>query len=197
MSEQNNFYTKSFDKNMEETTISTKTLFDGKVIHLHLDDIRLPDGNVGFREYCTHNGAVCVIPITADNEVICVRQYRYAIRKPLLEIPAGKLDSIDEDPNEAVRRELREETGATSENITYLGLYYGSPALIDEKIYMYLAEDLSFSERELDDDEFLTVEYAHLSELHKMVMSGEIRDAKTQIAVLKCAELRREFLKES
>ena len=185
MSEQNNFYTKSFDKNMEETTISTKTLFDGKVIHLHLDDIRLPDGNVGFREYCTHNGAVCVIPITADNEVICVRQYRYAIRKPLLEIPAGKLDRIDEDPNEAVRRELREETGATSENITYLGLYYGSPALIDEKIYMYMAQDLSYGESDLDDDEFLEVIKIPLEDMVNMVLRGEIEDGKTQSAVLR------------
>ena len=185
MSEKNKFYTTSFDKNMEETTISTKTLFDGKVIHLHLDDIRLPDGNVGFREYCTHNGAVCVIPITSDNEVICVRQYRYAIRKPLLEIPAGKLDSIDENPNEAVRRELREETGATSENITYLGLYYGSPALIDEKIYMYMAQDLSYGESDLDDDEFLEVIKIPLEDMVDMVLRGEIEDGKTQSAVLR------------
>ena len=103
---------------MEEKTLSSKTIFDGKVIHLHLDDILLPDGNVGFREYCTHNGAVCVIPLDSDGNVICVRQYRYAIGKPLLEIPAGKLDSPAENPDDAVRRELREETGATSEKIT-------------------------------------------------------------------------------
>lgn len=185
MNEKNNFNASSFDESMEEKTISTKTIFDGKVIHLHLDDIRLPDGNVGFREYCTHNGAVCVIPITSDNEVICVRQYRYAIRKPLLEIPAGKLDTKDENPDEAVHRELREETGAISDNITFLGLYYGSPALINEKIYMYMAQDLSFGETDLDDDEFLEVIKIPLDKMVEMVLSGEIEDGKTQSAVLR------------
>ena len=170
---------------MEEKTISSKLIFDGKVIHLHLDDILLPDGKMGFREYCTHNGAVCVIPITKDGDVICVRQYRYAIRKPLLEIPAGKLDSIDENPDDAVRRELREETGAISGKITYLGLYYGSPALLNEKIYMYLAEDLSFGDCDPDDDEFLEIVKIPLPELVKMVLSGEIEDGKTQSAVLR------------
>ena len=170
---------------IEEKTLSSKIVFDGKVIHLHLDDILLPDGKVGFREYCTHNGAVCVIPITSNGEVICVRQYRYAIRQPLLEIPAGKLDSPDENPCDAVRRELREETGAISGKLTYLGLYYGSPALINEKIYMYLAEDLSFGECELDDDEFLEVIKIPLDDMVDMVLRGEIEDGKTQSAVLR------------
>lgn len=169
----------------EEKTVSSKLIFDGKVIHLHLDDILLPDGKLGFREYCTHNGAVCVIPITSNGEVICVRQYRYAIGKPLLEIPAGKLDSINEDPDDAVRRELREETGAISGKITYLGLYYGSPALLNEKIYMYLAEDLSFGDCDPDDDEFLEIVKIPLSDLVDMVLRGEIEDGKTQSAVLR------------
>lgn len=173
------------DEETVEKTLSSKTIFDGKVIHLHLDDIILPDGKIGFREYCTHNGAVCVIPITDDNDVICVRQYRYAIRQHLLEIPAGKLDSPDEDPDEAVRRELKEETGATSDNVTFLGLYYGSPALINEKIYMYMAHDLSFGESDLDDDEFLEVVKIPLPEMVDMVLRGEITDGKTQSAVLR------------
>ena len=169
---------------MEEKTLSSKTLFDGKVIHLHLDDILLPDGKIGFREYCTHNGAVCVIPLDSDGNVICVRQYRYAIGKPLLEIPAGKLDSPEENPDDAVRRELREETGASSEKITFLGLYYGSPALLNEKIYMYLAEDLSFGDSSPDEDEFLEVIRIPLKKMVDMVLSGEIEDGKTQSAVL-------------
>ena len=174
-----------------EKTLSSKLIFDGKVIHLHLDDIELPNGKTGFREYCTHNGAVCVIPITDNGEVICVRQYRYAIGKHLLEIPAGKLDSIDEDPNDAVRRELREETGAIAGKLTYLGLYYGSPALINEKIYMYLAEDLSFGECDPDDDEFLEIIKIPLNELYDMVLRGDIEDGKTQSAVLRAYELLR------
>ena len=170
---------------LEEKTISSKLIFDGKVIHLHVDDILLPNGNTSIREYCTHNGAVCVIPITSDGEVICVRQYRYAIGKSILEIPAGKLDSIDENPDDAVRRELREETGAISSKITYLGLYYGSPALLSEKIYMYLAEDLSFGDCDLDEDEFLEVIKIPLDDLVDMVLRGEIEDGKTQSAVLR------------
>ena len=188
MSEEKSFHSRlsTFsDSETVEKTVSSKTIFDGKVIHLHLDDILLPDGKNGFREYCTHNGAVCVIPVTDDNEVICVRQYRYAIRQHLLEIPAGKLDTPDEDPDEAVRRELKEETGATSDDITFLGLYYGSPALINEKIYMYMARNLSFGESNLDDDEFLEVVKIPLSEMVDMVLKGEITDGKTQSAVLR------------
>ena len=176
------------DKNtlpMEEKTLSSKLIFDGKVIHLRLDDILLPNGNTSIREYCTHNGAVCVIPITSDGNVICVRQYRYAIGKSIIEIPAGKLDSIDENPDDAVRRELREETGAISSKLSYLGLYYGSPALLNEKIYMYLAEDLSFGECDPDDDEFLEIIQIPLSKLVEMVLRGEIEDGKTQSAVLR------------
>ena len=180
-----------------EKQIKRTDIYDGKVLRVVCDDVLLPNGEEAKREFCLHVGAVCVIPLLPDGRVIMERQYRYAHGRVFYEIPAGKLDSKDEDPLLAARRELREETGAVAGKMTFLGCLDTSPALIDEKIYMYLAEDLSFSERELDDDEFLTVEYAHLSELYRMVMSGEIRDAKTQIAVLKCAELRREFLKES
>ena len=183
---QNNFLNNlSNNLSMEEKTISSKLIFDGRVIHLHVDSVLLPNGHTSTREYCTHNGAVCVIPITSEGEVICVRQYRYAIGKAILEIPAGKLDSIDENPDDAVRRELREETGAISGNLTYLGLYYGSPALLSEKIYMYLAENLSFGDCDPDDDEFLEIVKIPLSELVDMVLRGEIEDGKTQAAVLR------------
>jgi ADP-ribose pyrophosphatase len=105
------------------------------------------------------------------------------------EIPAGKLDSADEDPYDAAIRELREETGAKAEKMTYLGRIDPTPALINEKIHLYLAEGLSFGERELDEDEFLEVEAVPLSELVEMVMSGEIKDSKTQIAVLKLEKI--------
>lgn len=169
----------------EEKTVSSELLYDGKVIHVYRDDITLPDGKLAFREYNRHIGAVCVIPVTEDGNVICVRQYRYAVGDVLLEIPAGKLDSKSEDPEAAVRRELREETGAVAGKLTYLGKYLGSPAILDEAIHMYLAEDLSFGDTEFDDDEFIEIVRIPLSELVGMVMKGEIPDGKTQVAAMR------------
>ncbi len=174
-----------------ETTTSTETIFDGTVLHVRRDGILLPDGNPAHREYIVHVGAVCVIPLTDSQEVICVRQYRYPFADVLLEIPAGKLDSPDEDPTEAALRELREETGATCRSLTYLGKYFGSPALIGETIHMYLAEGLSFGELDLDEDEFLEVERIPLSELVDDILAGKVPDGKTQAAVLRAAEMLR------
>ena len=178
---------------LAERMISREEIYDGKVLHLVKDTVRLPDGKTAIREICLHVGAVCVIPILPDGRVIMERQFRYAHGRVFYEIPAGKLDSPDEDPLRAAERELREETGAVAGKMTFLGVVDTSPALINERIYMYLAEDLTFGERELDEGEFLNVELAPLSELYKMVMSGEIRDSKTQIAVLKAAAIKKLF----
>ena len=170
---------------MEEKQLSSTAIFDGKVLHVRVDGITLPNGVEATREYCHHNGAVCVIPVTDKGELICVRQFRYPFHEALLEIPAGKLDTPDEDPTSAALRELREETGAKCEKLTYLGLYYPSPAILDEKIYMYMAEGLSFGETEFDDDEFLEIVKIPLDELKDAVLCGKIRDGKTQAAVLR------------
>lgn len=177
-----------FKENMTSSTL----IFDGKVIHVYKDEITLPDGKPAFREYNRHIGAVCVIPITNEGEVICVRQYRYAVGQVLLEIPAGKLDSKDEDPESAVLRELREETGAICKKLTYLGKYFPSPAILDEKIHMYLAEDLSFGDTDPDDDEFIEIVRIPLPELVEMVMNGEVPDGKTQIAALRAYNMLKE-----
>ena len=172
-------------KHLEEKFVSRKEIFDGHVLHVVCDTIELPNGKEATREICLHNGAVAVIPILPDGRVIMERQYRYAHGSVMLEIPAGKLDSADEIPLEAAARELREETGALAGKMTYLGEIVASPALVSEVIHLYLAEDLTFGERELDEDEFLDVEYIPLADLKDMVMRGEIPDGKTQIAVLK------------
>lgn len=170
---------------LEEKMISSRSIFDGKVLHVRIDGISLPNGKEATREYCHHNGAVCVIPITDNNEIICVRQYRYAMHTDVLEIPAGKLDYPEEDHAEAAIRELREETGATCSSLTYLGEYWGSPAILDEKIYMYMAEGLTFGETEFDDDEFIEIVKVPLDCLVEMVLEGKIPDGKTQAAILR------------
>ena len=176
---------------LEEKMISSQSIFDGKVLHVRIDGISLPNGKEATREYCHHNGAVCVIPITDDNEVICVRQYRYAMHTDVLEIPAGKLDYPEEDHTEAALRELREETGATCSKMTYLGEYWGSPAILDEKIYMYLAESLTFGETEFDEDEFIEIVKVPIDTLVEMVLQGKIPDGKTQTAILRANEILR------
>ena len=176
-------------KNFEEKQVASELIFDGKVLHLYKDDIELPDGRGAFREYVRHIGAVCVVPVTDEGEVICVKQYRYPIADVVLEIPAGKLDYKGEDPESAARRELREETGAVSGRLTYMGKYYSSPAILDECIYMYLAEDLSFGETELDEDEFIEVVRVPIDKLAEMICKGEIIDGKTQSGVLKAIHI--------
>ncbi len=172
---------------LREVPTSSELIFDGTVLHVYRDGILLPDGKPAHREYIRHVGAVCVLPLTEAGEVICVRQYRYPFADVLLEIPAGKLDSPDEDPDLAARRELREETGADCGRLTYLGKYFGSPALIGETIHMYLAEELTFGELDLDEDEFLEVERIPLSTLVDDILAGKVPDGKTQAAVLRAA----------
>lgn len=175
---------------LEEKTLSSKNIFDGKVLHVRVDDVSLPNGETSVREYCHHNGAVCVIPITDEGDVLCVRQFRYPFHEAIIEIPAGKLDSPDEDHESAARRELREETGAVASKLTYLGKYYGSPAILDECIYMYLAEGLSFGDTDLDDDEFLEPLRIPLDTLVQMTLEGKIQDGKTQISALRAYMMR-------
>ena len=171
----------------EEKQKKSELIFDGKVLHLYRDEIYLPNQSEGFREYCKHVGAVCVVPVTDEGEIICVRQYRYAIGSMLTEIPAGKLDSGDEDPREAALRELREETGALCKSLKYMGKFYSSPAVLDECIHMYLAEGLTFGETDFDEDEFIEIVRIPVDDLVDMIINGEIVDGKTQAAVMRAA----------
>lgn len=175
----------------EQLAEKTKTeveIFDGRILHVMNNTVILPNGNESTREIIRHIGAVCVIPVTDDGKAIVERQFRYPINEVITEIPAGKLDSSEEDRLEAAKRELREETGYSADKWVDMGIYYPAAAYSDERITMYLATGLHKGAQELDDDEFLNVAEVPLTDLVKDVMDGVITDGKTQVAVLKAAK---------
>lgn len=179
------------DSHLIESPLASQLIYDGKIVHLYKDTVTLPDGTPAIREVIRHVGAVCVVPLTDEGEVVCVRQFRYPHAKVLLEIPAGKLDSKEEDRPSAALRELREETGALCQTLTPLGQLLTTPAFVDEVIDMYLAEGLTFGDRDLDEDEFLDVVRIPLEKLVDMILQGDVTDAKTQAAVLKVWALKK------
>ncbi len=171
-------------KELAESKETSTTLFTGKIVRLEYDEVRLPNGKMATREVIRHRGAVAVVALTDDGEILLERQYRYPHAEVLWEIPAGKLEA-GEDPAEAVKRELQEETGAVAKEWLSLGMFYPSPAILDEKIRLYLARGLTFGKRHLDEDEFLAVERVPLARAVEMILRGEIPDGKTQAAVLR------------
>ena len=177
------------EQNLKETMKTHEEIYDGKVLHVFKDTVTLPNGAEGVREYVRHIGAAAVLPITEAGEVLLVKQFRYPFDDVLLEIPAGKRDSFTENPLDTAMRELKEETGATCHNLIPLGEYYSSPAILDEVIWMYLAKDLVMSEQDLDEDEFVEIVRMPFVDLLRMVERNEIRDGKTQAAVLKAARI--------
>ncbi len=177
--------TKEIISSLKEKKISGESVFDGNVLHVRSDVIELPNGKTSCREVVGHNGAVCIVALKENGNIIMEYQYRYAVGEVMLEIPAGKLDSRDEDPLEAARRELREETGAIAGRMTYLGLYIPSPAILGERIHMYLAEELSFTDCDYDDDELMTLAEISLEEAAEMALAGQLPDGKTQAAILR------------
>lgn len=171
-----------------EVTVLKNTIYQGKILNLRVDVAGLPNGKEAPREFVEHNGGVTVAALTDNAKLIFVRQFRYPYMEEVLELPAGKLEK-GEDPLEAGKRELREEAGVTAEQYINLGEFYPSPGYTNEVIYLYGARDLTQVEQELDEDEFLNVEYIPLDKVVDMVLSNEIKDGKTQAAVLKLAAL--------
>ena len=176
----NNLYDK-----LKEVPVGREEIFDGAIVHLVRDTVIIPNGAKATREVCLHHGAVCVVPLTENGEVIMERQFRYPFDAVIWEIPAGKLDKDEFDHLEAAKRELREETGYTAKNFTCIGDYYPSPAILSENIRMYIAEGLEKGEQDLDEDEFLDIVKVPFDEVVRMILDGEITDGKTQTAILK------------
>ena len=173
---------------LEEKTISVEQVYNGKIIDVTREKVLLENKSEAYREVVHHSGGVCILPINDKGEVLFVRQFRHPFKEVLLEIPAGKREN-GEDPKECGLRELKEEVGAVSKDITFLGKLYPTVAYDTEVIYMYLAQDLSFGEQKLDEDEFLDIVKIPFDKAYKMVLNDEIPDAKTQIAILKAREI--------
>ncbi len=169
---------------LEEKTVSSEQIFDGRVVKLFHDHVELEDGTIATRELIKHPGGVCVVPLDEDGNVLFVKQFRYPHQRVMTEIPAGKLE-WDESHYECGLRELKEETGCTCDNYTYLGSLVPTPAYCGEVIHMYLARGLHYGSQSLDEDEFLDVEKIPLDKAVEMIMNNEIADSKTQIAILK------------
>lgn len=163
----------------------SRRVYDGRVVSLRVDEVALPSGRTASREIVEHRGAVAVVPLTADGEVLLVRQYRGATGGALVEIPAGTLEP-GEDPEAALHRELAEEIGMRASHIERLLAFFPSPGFLTEVVHLYLARGLTPHRQEAEEED-LEVLRVSLPEARAMVERGEIRDAKSIIGILLAA----------
>src|SRR5688500_19983879 len=168
--------------------VSTRRVYDGKVLALDLDEVLEPGGVRATREVVRLRGSVAALPLTEDGSMILVRQYRYAVGERLWELPAGRLDG-DETPESGVQRELREEIGHRAERLERIAFFYTSPGFCDESLQLFRASELVADKASGDDDERIEVATLPLAAAEAMIARGEIRDGKTRVALL--LELRR------
>ena len=168
---------------MDYKTVASESKFKGEILDVRVDQVVLPSGRKAEREVVSHKGAVGLIPITADNNLILVRQYRHPISGELIEIPAGKLDK-GEKPVDCARRELCEETGMTSDKITELARFYTTPGYSNEFFYLYLAECLKTADlHEQPEEEIVGTMTITFDQALNMIDSEEIKDGKTIAAI--------------
>jgi ADP-ribose pyrophosphatase len=165
-----------------EETISTKPVFQGRMISLQVDTVRLPDGGTATREIVKHPGAVAVLALTEEGKMLVVEQFRKPLERMQVEIPAGKLEP-GEDPLDAAGRELEEETGYRAVNLRHLHSFASSPGFAEEVVHLYYADELRKGEVHLDDEEFLTCEAITLEQAWQYIRESRICDAKTLLAV--------------
>ena len=166
----------------EEKTIKSERIYEGKILNLRKDTVTVITGQ-SEREIVEHRGGAVVVPLTENNKVIMVKQFRKPAERVVLEVPAGKIDP-GEEPLATAVRELREETGFTAEKIKFLTKMYPSVGYSEEILYIYLCKGLTPGETDPDENEALDVEAVPLDDIYNMIMNGEIEDAKTQVAVL-------------
>ena len=171
---------------MEEKTLSSRRIYDGRVIKLDVLDVELPNGQQSKREIIRHPGAVAIVAVDDQRNVLLVRQWRVAAERAMLELPAGTLDP-GEEPLVCADRELQEETGQRAEKLEPLGEFFVAPGYTTEKIYLYLATGLTESRLPMDDDEFIELEQIPLEEAVRRVANGEFEDGKTITGILRAA----------
>lgn len=176
------------DKNLVEKEISSENVFDGVLLHVKKDEVELPNGHQSVREWVDHQGAASVIPLLPDNQIILVKQYRYAIGQVTLEVPAGKLDGKNEDPLVCAIRELSEETGYTAGKIWKLTTIATTVGFSNEVIHLYAATNLTAGKQHPDEDEFINTVKIPLTAAIQMVETGKIIDAKSIISILLLAK---------
>ncbi len=164
-----------------EKTVKKNYIYQGKILNLRCDDAELPDGKPCKREIIEHSGGACALYVK-EEKVLLVRQYRYAYGESIYEIPAGKLEK-GEDPAVAAARELEEEAGVKAKELRLLYVLYPTPGYTNEKIYIYQATEGESVAARLDEGEFLDVEYIPLNKVKAMLQMGEIKDAKTVVAL--------------
>ncbi len=169
---------------LTEKKLKSKTVFDGRILKITVDEVELPNGHRSDREVVGHPGGVCVAAIDEDNCLYFVKQYRYPYREVVTELPAGKLEK-GQTPLENGRRELKEEVGAEGYSFISLGQLYPSPGYTQEIIHLYACRVKSLGSQQPDEDEFLNVEKIPLEKAVEMVLNNQLPDAKTQTAVLK------------
>jgi ADP-ribose pyrophosphatase len=167
----------------EEKTLSSERIYEGAILNLRRDTVAVKDGRTSHREIVEHNGGVVIIGITDEGKIPLVKQYRKAAEKAVLEMPAGKLEK-GEDPQEAARRELKEETGYTAGKIRKLTAGYSSIGYSTEILHTYLATELTPGETDFDENEAIDIYEVSVEKLYEMAMNGELEDIKTIAAAL-------------
>jgi ADP-ribose pyrophosphatase len=170
-------------KDLTEHCISTERVFDGALLKVHRDQVRLPDGSQGAREYIRHPGAVAIVPLFDDGRVLLERQFRYPHRREFIELPAGKLEP-GEPHLDTAKRELLEETGYIAQEWAHMGVIHTAIAYTDEAIDLFVARKLTLQERKLDQGEFLETFVVPLDEAIAMIRDGRITDAKSVAGLL-------------
>lgn len=171
----------------QEPTLSSKRVYTGRLLRLRVDEVRLPNGRITRREIVVHRGAVVIAALDDQGQIPLVRQYRKAVERTLLELPAGTLE-VGENPEDCAFRELQEETGYRADTLKTLATFYTAPGYSDEHLYLYLATGLHREHVESAEDEFIEVVLLPLDDALDLVRRGEICDAKSIAGLLLVAD---------